>query len=375
MGKHKKEARVDPRKVLMESSLESNSDGITESAAVEPKPKKSNKDRKESVSSEKSVKSTSTKKRKRDKEDPAASTTSKKDKKHKKQKKDQVKTASASASDDEDETPNVKVTKSGNDKHARQGTMEGTGPGPKSVEKGQGVSFVELMKQEREADKAQEAEAAERQRRQAELEAQELETLALERVAKKKRKEEKRAEKAAQKEQEKKAKKEKKKKSRDSAAHGNEGPPVSPFTEPKASGSGEGEMAKVEKSARPGPQEAASHTSSVHQSPSSAPRPGLQRTVSDKASIAKDSATGQPAKGTEVLEKWNVGGLEGGSQRQSKFARLLGAKKQGIAVEPAAGGASTRSGLDRVTNDLEKQFEYGRRMKHDSGGQKRGLGA
>jgi hypothetical protein len=375
MGKHSKEARVDPRKVLMESSSNSNSDSHAKSTATEPKPKKSKKDRKESVSSEKSVKSTSTKKRKSGREDSAVSSSSKKNKKHKRQKKDEEDAASASTSAYEDETPVVEVIKPGSVKRARQESMQGRSFEPKRVEEDQGVSFFELMKQDREADKDQEAKVAERQRRQADLEAQEVEALMLERAARKKRKEEKKAEKAAKKEQEKKEKKEKKKKDRESAAPWNEGPPVSPYTEPKASGSGEGEMDKAKESGRPGLPRATSHTSSVYQSASSTPRPSLQRTVSDRASIAKVPATGQPAKGTEVLEKWNVGGLEGGSQRQSKFARLLGAKKQGIAVEPATGSASSKPGLDRVTNDLEKQFEYGRRMKHESGGQKRGLGA
>lgn len=352
MGKHSKtEARVDPWKVLIESSSNSNSDSnavsVKKTAAAEPKPKKSKKDRNESVSSEKSVKSTSTKKRKRDREDSAASS-KRSDKKHKKAK------SGDSVLDDEPADEATPVVQ-GSVKRAREQAGQGRTSDQPSDED-QGVSFFELLRQEREADKVQETKVAERKKRNAELEAREVEALLLERAARKTRKEEKKAEKIARKELEKREKKERKRKDREASAAGveTEGPPVSPFTEPKSTDSGLGSEKDQKKSKRP----------------------ETKRTVSDRASIAKVPAT-EPAKGAEVLEKWNVGGLEGGSQRQSKFARLLGAKKQGIPVESGAGNGTSRQGLDqsRVTNDLEKQFEYGRKMKHESGGQKRGLGA
>jgi hypothetical protein len=374
MGKHSKtEPRVDPWKVLMESSSNSNSDSnavsVKKTAAVEPKPsKKSKKDRNESVSSEKSG---STKKRKRDREDSAASS-KRSEKKHKKAK-------SGDSALDDDEPAETPVVVQGSVKRAREQAGQGRTSDQLGDEEEQGVSFFELLRQEREADKVQETRTAERQKRNAEIEAAEVEALLAERAARKARKEEKKAEKIAKKEQEKREKKERKRKDRTSSAPEveTEGPPVSPFTEPKRTDSGLGSEKETKKSKRPELPRAASHAASVYHTPSATPRPETKRTVSDRASIAKVPAATEPAKGAEVLEKWNVGGLEGGSQRQSKFARLLGAKKQGIPVESGAGNGTSRQGLDQsqVTNDLEKQFEYGRKMKHESGGQKRGLGA
>lgn len=73
-------------------------------------------------------------------------------------------------------------------------------------------------------------------------------------------------------------------------------------------------------------------------------------------------------------ENWNVQSLDGGSDRQSKFLRLLGGKKAGQAV---GGADKARDHLDmkNVADNLEKQFEAGRHMKYETGGQKRGLGA
>ena len=75
-----------------------------------------------------------------------------------------------------------------------------------------------------------------------------------------------------------------------------------------------------------------------------------------------------------TAENWNVQNLDGGANRQAKFMRLLGAKKSGQA---AGSGVKPRDHLDmkHVADDLEKQFEAGRFMKHEAGGQKRGLGA
>ena len=78
------------------------------------------------------------------------------------------------------------------------------------------------------------------------------------------------------------------------------------------------------------------------------------------------------------MERWNVDVLEGGSSRQSKFMRLLGAKKQDGAADVAAGakaGSRPRLDINHVTKELEQQFDAGVRMKYEVGGQKRGLGA
>lgn len=78
----------------------------------------------------------------------------------------------------------------------------------------------------------------------------------------------------------------------------------------------------------------------------------------------------------EAAAAWNVGALDGGAARQAKFMRLLGGKKA-TATASAATSAGGRPHFDigAVTNQLEQQFEAGRRMKFDMGGQRKGLGA
>ncbi|KAK1766086.1 small acidic protein-like domain-containing protein, partial [Phialemonium atrogriseum] len=78
----------------------------------------------------------------------------------------------------------------------------------------------------------------------------------------------------------------------------------------------------------------------------------------------------------DLSERWNVQALGGGSSRQDKFMRLLGGKKHG-ATTSNAGGNGGREHLDigHVVNDLERQFEAGIRMKFESSGQRKGLGA
>ncbi|SPQ21667.1 2b0725d7-f148-464c-b5d4-52238acf0055 [Thermothielavioides terrestris] len=85
------------------------------------------------------------------------------------------------------------------------------------------------------------------------------------------------------------------------------------------------------------------------------------------------------APGADLLERWNVQGLDGGAKRQDKFMRLLGGKKHGTAA-PAAGGEAKegsrkRFDIGQVSQELEKQFDAGIRMKFGGGGQRRGLGA
>ncbi|PKS10725.1 hypothetical protein jhhlp_002482 [Lomentospora prolificans] len=74
---------------------------------------------------------------------------------------------------------------------------------------------------------------------------------------------------------------------------------------------------------------------------------------------------------------WNVGALEGGSERQKKFMRLLGGGK---GAAPGAGQGQTASpvsGFDikRVQNDLQRQYDTGLQMKFDGQSARRGLGA
>ncbi|KAJ2896731.1 hypothetical protein MKZ38_005259 [Zalerion maritima] len=95
--------------------------------------------------------------------------------------------------------------------------------------------------------------------------------------------------------------------------------------------------------------------------------------------VAADKSDGKTKQGTEELERWNVQGLEGGSQRQAKFLKLLGGKKAGLNEKALAAnaGASSRQILDSkwAEEDLEKQFKAGMKSKEMGGGKKRGLGA
>jgi hypothetical protein len=83
----------------------------------------------------------------------------------------------------------------------------------------------------------------------------------------------------------------------------------------------------------------------------------------------------------DLAERWNVQQLDGGAQRQDKFMRLLGGKKQGPANVATAGtgqakdGARKRLDVGQVSQELEKQFNAGVQLKFGTGGQRRGLGA
>lgn len=91
------------------------------------------------------------------------------------------------------------------------------------------------------------------------------------------------------------------------------------------------------------------------------------------APVAKEKAVATAAE----AEQWNVKELEGGESRQAKFLRLLGGKKAGAAAATKVGAVSSRPHLDinKASKELEQQFEAGRRMKFDVGGQHKGLGA
>jgi len=95
-----------------------------------------------------------------------------------------------------------------------------------------------------------------------------------------------------------------------------------------------------------------------------------------------DAGSSVQRPGADVSEQWNVGALGGGAARQDKFLRLLGSKKGKASAsrEEKDGSlhqstARERLDMTRVNEDLEKQFVAGVRMKFDSGGQRRGLGA
>ncbi|KAH6850786.1 small acidic protein family-domain-containing protein [Chaetomium sp. MPI-CAGE-AT-0009] len=82
------------------------------------------------------------------------------------------------------------------------------------------------------------------------------------------------------------------------------------------------------------------------------------------------------APSADLAERWNVQGLGGGTSRQSKFMRLLGGKKHGVAgTGEAKDGPRKRFDIGQVSQELEKQFDAGIQMKFGTGGQRKGLGA
>ncbi|TGO53217.1 hypothetical protein BOTNAR_0301g00030 [Botryotinia narcissicola] len=76
----------------------------------------------------------------------------------------------------------------------------------------------------------------------------------------------------------------------------------------------------------------------------------------------------------EVAAQWNADALGGDAQRKSKFLRLLGAGKGG-AVSGKGVEAKGKGDIQKVQSELERQYDYGMKMKHDGGGKRRGLGA
>ncbi|EOO02931.1 putative wound-responsive protein ked protein [Phaeoacremonium minimum UCRPA7] len=93
-----------------------------------------------------------------------------------------------------------------------------------------------------------------------------------------------------------------------------------------------------------------------------------------KEKLEATTASEEKTPAANAPENWNVQSLDGGSDRKAKFLRLLGGKKAG---QTMGDGDKPRDNLDmkHVADDLEKQFEAGRHMKFETGGQKRGLGA
>ncbi|KAF7944964.1 uncharacterized protein EAE97_005597 [Botrytis byssoidea] len=82
----------------------------------------------------------------------------------------------------------------------------------------------------------------------------------------------------------------------------------------------------------------------------------------------------EPKVEKEVAAQWNADALDGDAQRKSKFLRLLGAGKGG-AVSGKGVEAKGKGDIQKVQSDLERQYDYGMKMKHDGGGKRRGLGA
>lgn len=100
----------------------------------------------------------------------------------------------------------------------------------------------------------------------------------------------------------------------------------------------------------------------------------------------KSAEKGAPTSATtaapadDLAERWNVRDLGGGESRQNKFMRLLGGKKAGVAVFGTTNakekdGPRQKFDINRVSQELEKQFDASIQMKFGSGGQRKGLGA
>ncbi|KAF5244939.1 hypothetical protein FAUST_2048 [Fusarium austroamericanum] len=91
---------------------------------------------------------------------------------------------------------------------------------------------------------------------------------------------------------------------------------------------------------------------------------------------AKAKAEKNSEESAAQAEQWQVDGLEGGSERQAKFMRLLGGKKAGAAA-PAAHGSASKGTSDstKAEAEIQKQFEAGMKMKNEGGSKRRGLGA
>jgi hypothetical protein len=90
----------------------------------------------------------------------------------------------------------------------------------------------------------------------------------------------------------------------------------------------------------------------------------------------EDATTSKEAKAA-VSDNWNVQALDGGSDRQQKFARLLGGLKKGIITtsnnqQPVA---KDQISMNKIQEELQRQYETGLRMKFGFDSQKRGLGS
>ena len=79
--------------------------------------------------------------------------------------------------------------------------------------------------------------------------------------------------------------------------------------------------------------------------------------------------------GPAEAQQWNVLELDGGSDRQNKFLRLLGGKKTGAKSHGASSTPIGSSNAVRAEAAIQRQFEVGMKMKNDGGQNRRGLGA
>lgn len=95
-----------------------------------------------------------------------------------------------------------------------------------------------------------------------------------------------------------------------------------------------------------------------------------EQVKTEKKDKKKKNKTKQ--EGPDSGEQWNVGGLEGGEARQSKFMRLLGGKKGGAAPKAAA---KVKADSVKAEAEIQRQFEAGMKAKAEGGERRKGLGA
>ncbi|KAM0191823.1 hypothetical protein ACHAPC_002136 [Botrytis cinerea] len=145
------------------------------------------------------------------------------------------------------------------------------------------------------------------------------------------------------------------------------------------------EETKEEKKARKKAEKAAKSTPVVVKEETPQPEPVAEESKKRKRyKEEKESSKKKKSKLTEESEKpkvekevaaqWNADALDGDAQRKSKFLRLLGAGKGG-AVSGKGVEAKGKGDIQKVQSELERQYDYGMKMKHDGGGKRRGLGA
>lgn len=316
-------------------------DGVAEALPIDPVPSKMKKTKKHKDKHGSSDKSAS-------EPQPTSKDSKSSTKKRKREKKDDPDDCNhdVSPSDNTHPNPTDKPAASPSSppapkKHKKQ---------PKSKSSDKEITLTEMLLQDREIAKRAEAKAAEAARKQAEAEEREAANVLAEKAARKARKADK------------------KERKRRAAELKSKSAPVTGRSSPAdgegAAGKGAAGKGK-EKAKRSVSGGVDGITSPVEKS----------ATWGGKATGGKVGQSKPKATVEDVAERWNVGGLEGGSSRQSKFMRLLGAKKAGITapvVEVAKPGEDKTA---KMADELERQFDAGRRMKYESGGQKKGLGA
>ncbi|KAF7900818.1 hypothetical protein EAF00_003039 [Botryotinia globosa] len=137
------------------------------------------------------------------------------------------------------------------------------------------------------------------------------------------------------------------------------------------------EETKEEKKARKKAERAAKSTPIVAKEETPQPEAVAEESKKRKRSKEEKESSKKKSKPTEepeeVAAQWNADALDGDAQRKSKFLRLLGAGKGG-AVSGKGMEAKGKGDIQKVQSELERQYDYGMKMKH-GGGKRRGLGA